>query len=187
MTQQAAQVAAVAAVACGCLLLGFLLGFLLGRRPLSRARAAAARLQADVDRLGALVQEHAGRAQVAAEEARIQYVRSQADEALRRQAELRAYVAEVETEELRTAIKQWESTPCVLCGKRLPHCPHGAQEREAELRERGAFRPLRQRVGGPPLPHDLPPWRAEADGWRETAKLGEALLAPRDPDDPPAR
>jgi Flp pilus assembly protein TadB len=123
-------VLAAAATAGGCVLAGWLAA-LLWRAPAERrARGELARLQG-------LVELHASAAQRASGEARMQYVRAQVEEADRRQAQLRAHVAEDEAEQLRTLAALWEATPCVLCRLPPPLCPHGAEERRDWIRQRG--------------------------------------------------
>ncbi len=149
MTQQAAQVAAVAAVVCGCLILGWF----IGRRPLRRARREARHLHG-------LVQEHAGRAQEAEERARVQYVRAEVETAEKSQAELRARVAEDEADHLRKLLELHEATPCVLCGLPLPMCRHGREDRVKWLEEHGGgFPVLPGGSGGPRLPGPGEPGR----------------------------
>lgn len=120
--------AAVAAGAGGCVLVGWLAA-LLWRAPAERrARAELELLRQQVD----------AAARRGGELAALERLRANLEEAGRQQAELRARVAEDEALELRLQLEVHQATPCVRCGLPLPLCPHGAAERDAWLLERRA-------------------------------------------------
>ena len=118
--------ASAAAAVGGGVLAGWVL-CLLWRAAGDRRRAA------ELAHLRELVQAWAGRAQAAEEQVQLQRTRAAVEEAARREAELRAVVAEDEAEQLRRRLEEYERTPCIVCGVPPPLCPHGAEERDAWL------------------------------------------------------
>lgn len=161
--------AALAALAGGCALIGWIAA-LLWRAPAERrTREELALLRARHD------EEIRGLSEAAA----LERVRAATLQGAAAEAQIRTRVAEAEAEDLRLRLEGYEATPCALCGVPLPFCVHGEGEegraaRAAALEARGGGFPVCAAPAGrgPPLPDEGAPgwglrWRERERVWRE--------------------